>query len=177
MRSGCSSASSAGRSWTCSWSPGTTAVPCRSSRVTSDPPVLPRSSRRQKRLYGLKKKAFAPYLRDEMEMDARYWEDLAKDPEAQKWLSAFNEETLKGVRIKVECHVLNEEEWREANAYRVRRQRGRDPLTFSATKVTLSGALEDGWGGGDGWNEDKAIEKLDLKRAIRLREETEDGLG
>ena len=139
--------------------------------------MLARTSRRQKKLYGLRQKAFPPYLREEMEMDARYWEDLATDPEAMKWLSAFNEESLKAVRIRGECHVLTREMHLEADRERQRKRRARNPLTFTSSKVTLSGALEDGWSGSDGWTEDKAIARLDLKRAVRLREETEDGLG
>lgn len=128
--------------------------------------MLPRTSKRQKRLYGLKAKSFSPYLRDEMEMDDRYRADLAKDPAAARWLSAFNEETLKGVRIKGECHVLDYETWREANSARVRRQRNCDPLAFDGLRGKLATHLGAGC-------EDEVIADIDHKRAVALREETD----
>lgn len=132
--------------------------------------MLPRSSRRQKRLYGLKKKAFAPYLRDEMEMDERYRADLAKNPDAARWLSAFNEETLKAVRIKGECHVLSREAHLEADRERQKRRRNPNPIAFMGLRGRPAKSV--GVGG-----EDEMIEQLDRDRAVRLREETEDGLG
>jgi len=132
--------------------------------------MLPRTSKRQKRLYGLKERAFAPYLRDEMYLDGQYARDLAKDPAARAWLSAFNEETLKGVRIKGECHVLDYDQWRECNAARVRAQRNRDPVAFHGLRSKLSKNL-----GMD--SEDEVIERIDRKRAVTLREETDHELG
>ena len=130
--------------------------------------MLPRSNKRQKRLYGLRPRAFAPYLRDEMEMDGRYRADLAKDPDAARWLSAFNEETLKAVRIKGECHVLSVEQHLEADRVRQRRRRGRDPVAFHGLRSKLNRNLGAG-------SEDAVIEQIDTARAVRLREETDDG--
>ena len=128
--------------------------------------MLPRYSKRQKRLYGLKAKAFAPYLRDEMEMDERYRQDLATDPAAQRWLSAFNEETLKAVRIKGECHVLSDEAHLEADRVRQRKRRGQDPVAFRG----LQGRLPRTVGVS---SEDEVIQAIDTARAVALREETE----
>ena len=130
---------------------------------------LYRTSRRQKRLYGLKERAFPPYLRDEMELDARYRQDLAKDPEAARWLSAFNEESLKAVRIKGECHVLPREMHLEADRARQRKRRAKDPLAFAGYRGNAARA--------SAGSEDEVIERLDRARAVQLREETEDGLG
>ena len=126
--------------------------------------MLSRTSKRQKRLYGLKPRAFPPYLRDEMEMDDQYRADLAKDPAAAKWLSAFNEESLKGVRIRGESHALDYETWRECNASRVRGQRNRDPLAFAGLRGSAK-ALSCG-------SEDEAIERIDTERAIALRRQS-----
>lgn len=132
--------------------------------------MLTRTSKRQRRLYGLRKKAFAPYLRDEMEMDAKYRADLAKDPAAARWLSAFNEETLKAVRIRGEAHVLSREQHLEADRVRKRKQRGRDPVAFEGLRSRLSGNIGRG-------SEDEVIAEIDRQRAVQLREETDDELG
>ena len=124
--------------------------------------ALSRTSKRQKRLYGLRAKAFPPYLRDEMEMDPRYMRDLAKDPAAAQWLSNYNEETLKGVRIKGEQHVLNYDQWRECNANRVRKQRARDPVAFHEDRRPISKYEGSG-------TEDETIERIDTARAVALR--------
>lgn len=123
-----------------------------------------RFSKRQKRLYGLRERAFSPYLRDEMEMDGRYRADLAKDPDAARWLSAFNEEWLKAVRIRGECHVLPAEVHLEADRQRQRKRRGRDPVAFQGLRGSAKG-LSSG-------SEDEMIEAIDTERAIALRRQS-----
>lgn len=129
---------------------------------------LARYSKRQKRLYGLHARSFPHYMRDEMELDAQYRADLAKDPAAARWLSAFNEETLKGIRIRGECHALDYDTWREANAARVRKQRNKDPVAFHGMQVRVQKTVVVS-------SEDEVIEKLDTDAAVRLRKETDDG--
>ena len=126
--------------------------------------MLPRTSKRQKRLYGLRPRAFPPYLRDEMEMDGQYRADLAKDPAAARWLSAFNEESLKAVRIRGECHVHTYEQHLEADRLRKRKQRGRDPVAFAGLRGAAKG-LQAG-------SEDEMIERIDTERAIALRRQS-----
>ena len=124
--------------------------------------MLPRASKRQKRLYGLRERAFPPYLRDQMEMDAQYRADMAKDPAAARWLAAFNEETLKGVRIKGECHALPREMYLEVHAARMRARRNRDALAFEADRGGFREAVDRG-------AEDRLIEQIDTARAVALR--------
>lgn len=124
--------------------------------------MLTRRSQRQKRLYGLRERSFPPYLREQMEMDERYRADLAKDPKAAAWLSAFNEETLKGVRIRGECHVLSRQEYLAAHAARMRARRNRDALAFEADRGPLREAS-------DGNTEGRVIEQIDSARSVRMR--------